>query len=710
EQWEEFSQARIAALRKSLGQFPEPPKKLNVRVTGRLQRDGYRIENVVFESRPGLWVTANLYLPAKPTDSMPGIILSHSHHRPKEQGELQDMGMTWARAGCVVLVPDHLGHGERRQHSFVNASDYKGEFRVSRQDYYFRYDTGMQLHLIGDSLIGWLAWDLMRGVDLLLSHHGVDPKRIILLGAVAGGGDPCAVAAALDKRIACAVPFNFGGPQPETRFPLPEDSETSFNYAGSGSWESTRNISFSAQHGFLPWVIVGSIAPRRLVFAHEFNWDRPRDPVWKRLQSIYKLYGLPDNVAFTHGRGELRGRPPEATHCTNIGKFHRRLIHEAFQKWFDIKVSPDEEFQDRKSTEELLCMTADARETLKPKLLHELLRDLGESRATEARKRLAGKSLDEQRKQLRADWTRLLKLPALPDSRAVGSDVDEKLAAGVTVHRSVDRSLINAPIPMLLFEPAKNTTDVVIAIAQGGKEAFLRNRAEEIAKLLSNGVAVCLPDLRGTGEGRASSSRGQYSGDTSRSSTALMLGQPIAGSQLHQLRVLIHTLLHPRGFNYDRIALWGDSFADVNPADADFRVPRRIDGRPQQSEPLGGMMALLGALFEDDVKAVYAHGGLADFQSVLDHWQVFIPHDAVIPGVLTASDLSDVAAVLAPRPLRLEGMVDGLNRRLATAESRKRYAAALRSYGTSGAADSIIIQVEKSSPADWLIAALKNKP
>ncbi len=90
EQWEEFSQARIAALRKSLGQFPEPPKKLNVRVTGGLQGDGYRVENVVFESRSGFWVTANLYSPAKPTNSMPGIILCHSHHRPKEQGELKN--------------------------------------------------------------------------------------------------------------------------------------------------------------------------------------------------------------------------------------------------------------------------------------------------------------------------------------------------------------------------------------------------------------------------------------------------------------------------------------------------------------------------------------------------------------------------------------------------------------------------------------------
>jgi hypothetical protein len=59
---------------------------------------------------------------------MPGIVLCHSHHNPKTQGELQDMGMTWARLGCMVLVMDQLGHGERRQHPFRSAKDYPGEF------------------------------------------------------------------------------------------------------------------------------------------------------------------------------------------------------------------------------------------------------------------------------------------------------------------------------------------------------------------------------------------------------------------------------------------------------------------------------------------------------------------------------------------------------------------------------------------------------
>src|SRR5436189_2792509 len=131
----------------------------------------------------------------------------------------------------------------------------------------------------------------MRSIYLLLAPPPADPKRVTHLGSEAGGGDPAAVAAALDPRITLAAPFNFGGPQPETRYPLPEDVETSFNYAGGGSWESTRNLYRSAAEGFLPWAIAGSVAPRRLIHAHEFSWDRERDPVWKRYQKIWGFYG-----------------------------------------------------------------------------------------------------------------------------------------------------------------------------------------------------------------------------------------------------------------------------------------------------------------------------------------------------------------------------------------------------------------------------------
>ena len=192
--------------------------------------DGFVLENVVFESRPGLVVTANLYLPAKSAGRMPAIIVVHSHHAPKVQSELQDMGMTWARSGTAVLILDQLGAGERLQSQ-----------PWPRESYYSRYNLGIQLYLAGESLIKWMVWDLMRGIDLLLERPEVDPNRIVLLGSVAGGGDPAAVTAALDNRLAAVLPFNFGEAGPEEHYtegPRGYDFETAD--PGWGEWESTR--------------------------------------------------------------------------------------------------------------------------------------------------------------------------------------------------------------------------------------------------------------------------------------------------------------------------------------------------------------------------------------------------------------------------------------------------------------------------------------
>lgn len=678
EQWEELRDERIAKLKKSLGQFPEPPEDLNVRVTKTIDGDGFQIDCVVFESRPGLHVTANIYSPADIRESMPGILICHSHHNPKTQGELQDMGMTWARQGCVVLIMDQIGHGERRQHPFRTSADYDGEFRVSRQDYYFRYNVGIHLHLMGDSLIGWMAWDLMRGVDLLLGREGVDPERIALLGAVAGGGDPVAVTAAIDPRIKAVVPFNFGGPQPENIFPLPEDAELSFNYIGGGSWESTRNLRVSARDGFLPWVIVGSVAPRRLIYAHEFSWDREKDPVWKRLNSIYDFYDAPDHLASALGYGRVTLSSKEASHCNNIGAYHRKQIHPAFAKWFDI-AEPDPEYSKRFDSSQLWCVDGvESDESVDLGNVHKLAGELATQRQREAWKRIGPRERDQRCAAVAELWRDVLGMRPVPVLGGLEPGTSKE--HGLRTMRFVMETEPGIYVPVVILFPKKSNSKypVAIAVAQGGKAGFLKHRAKDIATILENGVAVCLVDVRGTGETAAGDYRGRRSYATGLSSSELMFGGTHLGGQLTDLLCVIQRVRQFSMVNPDRIGVWGDSFAPVNAADRRVDVPLRIDNEPAVCEPAGAALALLAGVFDEKLVIVWSRNGLVSFRNILDSPFVYVPHDFIVPGVLTVGDLPVLGAIIhdSRRSVRIEGLVDGTNRRITVEKAYEEWAIA----------------------------------
>ena len=104
---------------------------------------------------------------------------------------------------------------------------------------------------------------------------------------------------------------------------------------------------------------------------------------------------------------------------------------------------------------------------------------------------------------------------------------------------------------------------MVIGLAQEGKAGFLKHRAELIAQLLNGDVAVCLPDVRGTGETRLGLSRGRTSEDTSLSSGELMLGETMVGARLRDLRSVLHYLRTRRDLDARRLAVWGDSFRPI---------------------------------------------------------------------------------------------------------------------------------------------------
>ncbi len=715
EDWAQFRDRRIAALRASLGPLPEAAQAPAVQLAGTLPGEGYTIKNIAYCTRPGVVATANLYLPEPPGKSMPAILISHSHHNPKTQAELQDMGMTWARQGCVVMVPDHLGHGERRAHPFDSAEKYPKPFRVGRQDYYFRHMLGLQLHVLGDSLMGWMVWDLRRAVDVLLAQPGVDAERVILLGAVAGGGDPAAVAAALDERITAVVPFNFGGPQPD--YPIPADAENDFYWFGVPYWETTRALRCGARDGFAHWVIVSAVAPRRLIYAHEFSWEQHRDPAWPRIRRAFELMGAGEHIDYVQGTGTLRGSPPESSHCNNIGPLHRSRIYPIFQRWFDMQ--PPAHYQQRREEDQLRCLRPEIVARLQPRPLHTVLARLASERVAAAQQHLEALPPQRRRAELRSRWNdllgntepkaepKLLQRRTQPLPQAVAEWVALEVESGIVV-------------PLILLIPAgehiipagehKPPFPVVICLSQSGKRELLHRRAEEIGDLLQRGVAVCLADVRGTGETSLDDTRNFRGSSAAISQAELVLGQTLLGSQLRDLRSVLRYLRRRSELDSQAMAIWGESCAAVNPAASDPTAPLDLAEAIPHAEPTGALLALLGALYDDAAQAVLARGGLASYQSLLESYCCYVPHQAVVPGALTAGDLASIIAAIAPRAVRLERPVDGLNRPLSAAQAQAALLPAQNAYQRLDAGRQLEIHQQLRPSAEivqWLLGALR---
>ena len=122
------------------------------------------------------------------------------------------------------------------------------------------------------------------------------------------------------------------------------------------------------------------------------------------------------------------------------------------------------------------------------------------------------------------------------------------------------------------------------------------------------------------------------------------------------------------------------------------------------------MLAIFAALHHSQVRVVLARGGLIDYRSLLDSPFLYVPHDAVVPGALTSGDLEDLLAVLAPRAVRLEGPVDGLNRRLTRDALAERLLPVRRAFAAAQAEAQFAALVEYGTDADsaaWMLGRLQ---
>jgi dienelactone hydrolase len=265
---------------------PEPERTpLNPRITGVVEREAYRIEKIIFESRPAFPVTANLYVPKDVDLPRPGVVGTCGHSsNGKAEAAYQSFAQGLARLGYVCLIYDPIGQGERLQYV---QEDLSSRIGVGVREHLY---AGNQQFLVGEFFGMWRAWDGIRALDYLLTRPEVDPQHVGVTGN-SGGGTLTTWLCGLDRRWTMAAPSCF-----VTTFrhnmenELPADTEQCPPKALALGLEQ---VDFLAALAPKP---VAILAQERDFFDVRGSYDS-----FNRLKHLYQLLGQEQNAAMFVG-------------------------------------------------------------------------------------------------------------------------------------------------------------------------------------------------------------------------------------------------------------------------------------------------------------------------------------------------------------------------------------------------------------------------
>jgi cephalosporin-C deacetylase-like acetyl esterase len=273
EGWETRRRDIRAKLKQAFGPVPEKSCPLEPKVLGVLKRDGYRIEKVIFQTMPGVWMTASAYVPDKP-GKHPAVLAVHGHWRgARLDPVLQKRCVGPAKLGYFVLAVDAFGAGERGLTK--NLGEYHGEMVAATL-----LPTGM-------TLAGLQVYENMRAVDYLLTRPEVDGKKIAITGA-SGGGNQTMYAGAWDDRFGAVVPVCSVG-----------NYQAYLGVACCMCEVVPGALRFTEEGG-----ILGMAAPRGLMVVNatkdsvQFSIPEAKKSL-AFASSVYKVYGKPDQVRHT---------------------------------------------------------------------------------------------------------------------------------------------------------------------------------------------------------------------------------------------------------------------------------------------------------------------------------------------------------------------------------------------------------------------------
>ena len=282
-EWDKYKTSLKNEIIKKTGALVHQDLPLNLIETGSLRMKGYTVKNIAFQTRPGIYATANLYVPDG-DGKFPAVIVMMGHSL---EGRLYDkyqaVGITLALNGYVSLCIDPWGSGER--------TTIHGVF----EDHGDENNLGIALMDIGEPLIGMLITDNIRGVDLLCSLPYVDTRKIGATGA-SGGGNQTMWLTAMDERIKAAVPVVSAGTFEAYIMRTPCICEVLVD-----------GLTFTEESA-----VLALVAPRAIKMCNHFKDDlaafNPREMLrsYNDAKPVFELLGAGNNIAYqtfdlTHG-------------------------------------------------------------------------------------------------------------------------------------------------------------------------------------------------------------------------------------------------------------------------------------------------------------------------------------------------------------------------------------------------------------------------
>ena len=277
--WEEIKSSKYQEFVEmiSLGDMPLSGNRspLNVKITGTIQMDGYRIEKLYYESLPGLYVPANLYIPDNIKEPTAAVLYLCGHTRTQKVS-YQTHPQKFAKLGFVCLIPETIQYGE-----------VQGEHWGCYANGWFNWYSK------GYTPAGVEVWNAIRGLDLLSQRPEVDKSNLGATG-ISGGGAISWFLGAIDPRVKAVAPVCGASTLEAQVTTRTMDGHCDcINYINTYGWDFTD---------------VGAlIAPRALLIGQAdrdgLNKVESVREIYQDVKSFYELMGAPDNVSYIETPG-----------------------------------------------------------------------------------------------------------------------------------------------------------------------------------------------------------------------------------------------------------------------------------------------------------------------------------------------------------------------------------------------------------------------